>query len=210
VAWESGVLNIQVCARQGFTGTVSYTGYQCRGSAAADTDFLLASTIDEWGVSGALRASLVKRAVNQVEEPCSECAAILEQAGTRLSGSRGTSPIVWIYVFWCLIGGVLGAVIAESKNRKAWQGALLGVLLGLIGVLIIALLPNVSDTSAPTSLPPPPRDAQPPSTAQSATPDDDENPLEAARARYARGDITREEFKEITAALGHPGWSPRV
>ncbi len=121
----------------------------------------------------------------------------------------GGSPLFWIYVFWCLIGGILGAVIAQSKGRKTWMGALLGVLLGLIGVLIVALLPKVGDTPAPTSLPALPRDAQPPSTAQSATPDD-ENPLEVARARLARGDITREEFDEITAALGHPGWSPKV
>ena len=112
-------------------------------------------------------------------------------------------------MFWCLIGGILGAAIAQSKNRKTWEGALLGVLLGLIGVLIVALLPRVGDTPTPTSPPALPQDAEPPSTAEPTTPDD-ENPLEIARARLASGDITREEFDEITAALGHPGWSPRI
>ena len=210
LAWDSGILNVQVCAGHGFHGTVSYTGYRCRGSAAADTDYLLTSTIDKWDVSDARRAFLLRRAVNQVQTVCSECAAILEREAHRSSGWAGVSPAVWVYVFWCLIGGILGLVIARSKNRKTWEGALLGVLLGLIGVLIVALLPKkVSDTPPPTSLPPLPRDAQPPSTAQSTTPHD-ENPLEVARARYARGDITREEFEEITAAIGHPGWSPRI
>jgi hypothetical protein len=208
-AWHSGVLNIAVCATKGFDGTVSYTGYRCKGSAAADTGFLLSSTLDKWGVSGALRTSLLKHAANQVQADCSECAAILERAAHQPSGRGGVSPAVWIYVLWCLIGGILGAVIAQSKNRKTWEGALLGVLLGLIGVLIVALLPKVSDTPPPTSLPTLPPEAQPPSMAQSTTPDD-ENPLEIARARYASGDITREEFDEITTALGHPGWSPKV
>lgn len=199
-AWNSGVLNVAVCAGQGFDGMVSYTGYRCRGSAAADTDFLLTSTLDKWGVSGTLRASLLKHAATQVQAACSECAAILERAENQSSGWAGVSPFVWIYALWCLIGGILGAVLARSKNRKTWEGALLGVLLGLIGVLIVALLPTVSDTPPPTS--------RAPSTAQD-TPEG-ENPLELARARYARGDITREEFEEITAALGHPGWSPRV
>ena len=56
-------------------------------------------------------------------------AAILERAANQSSGWAGLSPIAWIYVFWCLIGGVLGAVIARSRNRKTWVGALLGVLL---------------------------------------------------------------------------------
>jgi hypothetical protein len=111
-------------------------------------------------------------------------------------------------MLWCLIGGILCAVIARSKNRKTSEGALLGVLLGLLGVLLVALLPKGSDTPTPTSLAPPQPDT-PPSAEQSTTPDD-ENPLEVARARYASGDITREEFEEITAALGHPGWSPRI
>jgi hypothetical protein len=208
VAWNSGVLNVAVCAVQGFEGTVSYTGYECKGSAAADTNFLLASTLDKWGVSGALRVSLLRRAVDQVQTDCAECAVILERAGTRGLGGGG-SPLFWIYVLWCLIGGILGAVIAQSKGRKTWQGALLGVLLGLIGVLIVVLLPKVGETPAPSSPAPPPQDAPAPPTAEPATPDD-ENPLEVARAQLARGDITREEFDEITAALGHPGWSPKV
>jgi hypothetical protein len=207
--WESGVLNVEVCAGHGFAGTVSYTGYRCKGSADADTHFLLSSTVDKWSLSSTLRASLLKHAASQVQGTCSDCAAILERAASRSNGWAGVSPAVWIYVFWCLIGGILGAVLARAKNRKTWEGALLGVLLGLLGVLLVALLPQGSDTPPPTSQPPLPPDAQLPSTTQSITPDE-ENPLEIARARYATGEITREEFEETTAALGHPGWSPKV
>jgi hypothetical protein len=43
---------------------------------------------------------------------------------------------------WCLVGGFFGAIIGRSKNRAPWEAALLGVLLGLIGVLIVATLPR--------------------------------------------------------------------
>jgi hypothetical protein len=52
-------------------------------------------------------------------------------------------------LFWCLVGGILGAVIAQSKNRSAWEGAFLGVLLGLLGVLIVALLPKIAESQTP-------------------------------------------------------------
>ncbi len=67
-----------------------------------------------------------------------------------MSGSSSTASLIaWIYVLWCLVGGILGAVIARSKNRKTWHGALLGVLLGLIGVLIVALLPTLPEAELP-------------------------------------------------------------
>jgi hypothetical protein len=47
------------------------------------------------------------------------------------------------------------------------------------------------------------RGAQPPASAVSTT-QNGENPLDIARARYARGEITRAEFEEISAVLG-PG-----
>lgn len=207
--WDAGVLNVQVCAGMGFHGTVSYTGYRCKGSAAADTNFLLTSTIDKWGLNGAVRASLLNDASSHVQDVCSECAAILDRAARQSSGWPGVNPFIWIPVLWCLIGGILGAVLARRKNRRTWEGALLGVLLGLLGVLLVALLPRGADTPAtPPAVEPPPAITRPPSAAQ--PPPDEENPLELARARYASGEITREEFEEITASLGHPGWSPRI
>jgi hypothetical protein len=35
-----------------------------------------------------------------------------------------------------------GAMIAAGKDRPPWQGAALGFLLGLVGLLIVALLPR--------------------------------------------------------------------
>jgi hypothetical protein len=47
--------------------------------------------------------------------------------------------IVILILFWSVVGGILCAVIATSKNRSAgW--AWLGIVLGLIGVLIVACL----------------------------------------------------------------------
>ena len=41
--------------------------------------------------------------------------------------------------------GALGAYVSTAKNRNAAEGLILGVLLGVIGVLIAALLPTVTD-----------------------------------------------------------------
>jgi hypothetical protein len=49
-------------------------------------------------------------------------------------------------LFWCLVGGIVGAIIGQSKHRAPWEAGLLGVLLGLIGVLIVAVLPRVAET----------------------------------------------------------------
>ena len=51
------------------------------------------------------------------------------------SGAEMAYLVIWI------ICAVIGALIGESKGRKV-EGALLGGLLGLLGVLIIALLPS--------------------------------------------------------------------
>ena len=142
LAWQTGILNLQWCAQHGFSGTYSLTGYTCRGSAAWDTNALLISTLNQWHLDGRLRASLLNQAANKLQAYCAGCVAIIERERAQLpASSSGVSPIVWIYALWCLVGGILGAVIARSKNRKTWHGALLGVLLGLIGVLIVALLP---------------------------------------------------------------------
>jgi hypothetical protein len=50
--------------------------------------------------------------------------------------STTTFLVIWI------VCGVIGAMIAAGKERPLWHGAALGFLLGLIGLLIIALLPR--------------------------------------------------------------------
>jgi hypothetical protein len=147
LAWQTGILDLQWCAQRSFHGTYSLTGYTCRG-ADSDTNVLLISPLNKWHLDGRLQGSLLNEAANKLEGYCAECVAVIERERGHLSvSSSGGSLVVWLYVLWCLVGGILGAVVAQSKNRKAWHGALLGVLLGLIGVLIVALLPEVPEAS---------------------------------------------------------------
>jgi hypothetical protein len=44
-----------------------------------------------------------------------------------------------ILVVWAICG-IAGAMIFQSKNRRAWHGAALGVVLGVFGVLIAACM----------------------------------------------------------------------
>lgn len=44
-----------------------------------------------------------------------------------------------LVIVW-LVCGIFGALIFQAKNRTPWKGAVLGFLLGLIGVFIAALL----------------------------------------------------------------------
>jgi len=44
-----------------------------------------------------------------------------------------------IFFFWLVIGGIVGAIIQQSKSGSAGTGCLLGALLGPIGWLIIYL-----------------------------------------------------------------------
>ena len=54
---------------------------------------------------------------------------------------------VWItiVVVQAVVCGALGAYVSAAKNRDAAEGLILGVLLGVIGVLIAALLPTVAN-----------------------------------------------------------------
>lgn len=47
-----------------------------------------------------------------------------------------------LIIVW-LICGIVGALIAQTKNRRPWVGALLGGALGLVGILIVACLPRL-------------------------------------------------------------------
>lgn len=51
-------------------------------------------------------------------------------------------------LFWSVVGGILCAVIAASKNRSAgW--AWLGIVFGLVGVLVVACLSRRQASTAP-------------------------------------------------------------
>jgi hypothetical protein len=48
---------------------------------------------------------------------------------------------VWVAVVWVACGAV-GALIAEHKNQPRFGGFALGVLLGVFGIAIAAILPT--------------------------------------------------------------------
>jgi xanthosine utilization system XapX-like protein len=55
--------------------------------------------------------------------------------------------LVLVYVFWIVVGAILGAVVNDSKGRSPGVGAV--VLLGLIGVLILAVQSNLKNQPQP-------------------------------------------------------------
>lgn len=46
------------------------------------------------------------------------------------------------FILIALASGALGAYVADQKNRSLIEGAVLGFLFSLIGVLVVALLPS--------------------------------------------------------------------
>jgi uncharacterized membrane protein YeaQ/YmgE (transglycosylase-associated protein family) len=50
--------------------------------------------------------------------------------------------VLWL-VIWAICG-IFGAMIFQSKNRAPWQGALLGFVLGVFGLLIAAVFPKAA------------------------------------------------------------------
>lgn len=53
--------------------------------------------------------------------------------------SSGDSAVIFVLLFWCGVGGLVGALIGSGKGRAA-AGFWLGLLLGIIGWIIVALL----------------------------------------------------------------------
>jgi predicted lipid-binding transport protein (Tim44 family) len=53
--------------------------------------------------------------------------------------SSTDSSILFFFLFWCGIGGLVGALIGSGKGRAA-AGFWLGLLLGIIGWIIVAFM----------------------------------------------------------------------
>jgi hypothetical protein len=61
--------------------------------------------------------------------------------------------LLWIILVDAMICGTVGALIAQSKNRSPADGAILGGLLGIIGIFIMACLSKLpeGERSTPTA-----------------------------------------------------------
>lgn len=55
-----------------------------------------------------------------------------------------------LFAFILILGvcAIAGALISQSKNREPWIGALLGLLLGVIGLVIVAVMPKLPPASS--------------------------------------------------------------
>ncbi len=88
---------------------------------------------------------------------------------------------------WCVGWGLAGAALARSKNREPWLGAVLCIFLGVIGLVVLLVLPEV------------PSD---PLAAQGAgSGGTNRSALGIVDERYARGEITRAEFEQLKSDL---------
>lgn len=57
--------------------------------------------------------------------------------------TAGMSPVLLIATLvYCALFGALGAWVAAQKGRSMSEGATLGILLAIFGVLLEALLPT--------------------------------------------------------------------
>jgi uncharacterized membrane protein len=97
---------------------------------------------------------------------------------------------LWFVLPSALICAVIGALIAQSKNQRVLLGAAFGFGLQLIGVFIVALMQK-AEAAAPEGAKGPAHPNDPPA-------------LEVARRRYASGEISRDEFKQIETDLAQP------
>lgn len=57
--------------------------------------------------------------------------------------------VITFLVIGVIGSAFLGSYVAKQKGRSESEGILFGVFLGLIGVLIVALLPNKNKESVP-------------------------------------------------------------
>lgn len=52
---------------------------------------------------------------------------------------------------WIVAWGMAGAALARAKNREAWFGAVLGIFLGAIGLVILVVLPPLPEDASAAS-----------------------------------------------------------
>ena len=125
-------------------------------------------------------------------------AAIAVIGGIAAGGA--TAVLVLLLVFWVLVPTLVAQHIGAEKGRMGWAW---GFFLGWFGVLIVAILgpPPEIVTATPSLGGSPSRAAVTPSA------------LDIAQQRYARGEISRDEFLELKGdyrvGAPHPGTAGR-
>jgi hypothetical protein len=77
------------------------------------------------------------------------------------------------------------------EEPAALEGALLGIFLGWIGIVVEVVLPALPESEAPAPI------GAWPSRPAAPTPS-----LDIINERYARGEISREEYQQLRADLG--------
>lgn len=61
--------------------------------------------------------------------------------------------MIELLIFSSIASGILGGYIAKEKNRSLAEGAIIGFLFSLIGVLVVALLPTNDEPKTKIVLP---------------------------------------------------------
>jgi putative membrane protein len=84
-------------------------------------------------------------------------------------------------LFWWIIFFLVGYLVYQDANRRGMNGLLwfILVILPMVGILFLVLYIIIRESSAPR----------------------DRTPLDLLKERYARGEITEEEYKRMKREL---------
>ena len=53
--------------------------------------------------------------------------------------------MIGLLIFSSIASGILGGYIAKQKNRSLSEGAIIGFLFSVVGVIVVALLPSKNE-----------------------------------------------------------------
>ena len=58
---------------------------------------------------------------------------------------------ITMYVAYACVCGVIGSMIFQSKNRPPYQGAVIGLVFGVFGILFLALYRKLDPPARPAA-----------------------------------------------------------